>query len=114
MTATLFEMPTAGFSGAPVAAYRAELERATQEAIRACVTCETCSPRMIDRERAVDMMRGLAGDGETSWARSELLECIDLDYPGAGAVMDELRDHLNCVGLAYWRLYRAERRRFQP
>lgn len=111
MTATLFDLPPADLSGALIAAYRNELERATQEGIRAC---ETCAPHAIDHERAVDMMRELAGDGDTSWARSELLECIDMGYPGAGAVLDDLGDHINCVGLAYWRLYRAERRRAQP
>jgi hypothetical protein len=111
MNATLFDMPDSDLSGAPVAAYRAELERAAQEAIRAC---EGCAPHMIDRHRAADMMRGLAGDGETSWSRMELLACIDWNYPGAGALLDELRDHINCVGLAYWRLYRAERREGRP
>jgi hypothetical protein len=104
---TLFNLPPAGDDRAPVSAHRAELDRALSDALRAV---NHASPRLIDSYRAEEIFRELASDGDTTWSRCEMREAIELDKFGGGRLLDEMLDHINCIGLAFWRLHRAERR----
>ena len=104
---TLFNLPPAGDDRAPVSAHRAELDRTLSDALRAVAHA---SPQLIDSYRADRVFRELASDGDTTWSRCEMQAHIELGNYGGGLLLDEMLDHINCIGIAFWRLHRAERR----
>jgi hypothetical protein len=104
---TLFNLPPAHEDRAPVSAHRAELDRALSDALRAV---NHASRGLIDSDRAEEVFRRLASDGDTTWSRWEMQARIEVGNYGGGRLLDEMLDHINCIGIAFWRLHRAERR----
>jgi hypothetical protein len=89
-------------------AMRQELCRELSEAVKAC---DAVPDWYLDRDRAVGIFRALAEDGDTAGARLELCECFETEW-GFGKHLDSLREHVNTLSWAYWRLHRAERRAY--
>lgn len=89
-------------------AHRAELQRELSAAIEAC---DSVSQEAFDATRCKDAFRGLAQDGDASWARSEIRESHDADL-GHYRELETLLDHINSMAWAFWRLHRAERRAY--
>jgi hypothetical protein len=110
MSAELFNTITIGHTRAPMLlhAHRVELQRELSEAIQAC---EAVSSDALDAEQAKEAFRGLAQDGDASWARSEIREAYDVDL-GHYRDIETLMDHVNSMAWAFWRLHRAERRAY--
>jgi hypothetical protein len=104
----LFDLPPTGATRLPLAACREELHRELCEALKAC---DEVPEYYLDRDRAKDAFHGLASDGDDSWTRDELRECFDM-AAGFARHFDRIMDHVNTLGWAYWRLYRAERRAY--
>lgn len=104
---TLFEMPE-GPATVPLSAHREELHRGLSAAVKACEAVPDC---YLDVDRAQDLFRALAVDGDTSWARKEIIAAFSMN-PGFTAHFDVMNDHVNTMGWAYWRLHRAERRAY--
>lgn len=108
MIAELFEMPVIEESRAPLHAMREEVQRELSAAIREAGLVPDC---YLDVERAQEMFRGLADDGDTSWARHEIIQAFEMSA-GFAAHFDRMNDAINALSWAYWRLHRAERRAY--
>lgn len=106
MSATLFDLPEYS-AGGTVAAYRARVDRVLAEAIEEVERVERWPGEIVE------VLKDLAEDGDTSWARSRVLEELDLDQPGAGRVMDVCMENINLIGSAVDGLRRAERRSYK-
>jgi hypothetical protein len=87
-------------------------EELVRELGEACKAVDQVPEIYVDAERAKAAFRGLAEDGDDKWTRDEIRECFDM-IAGFGRHMDRLLDHVNTLGWAFWRLYRAERRAYR-
>jgi len=100
MTLELFELSPVAVHR-PLSAYREELSRALNEALRTCDEMD-----MVGEGSAI--FRDLATDSDTEGARRRL-EFLT-DWLNGPMVRDHLFDHINGIGWAFWRLNRAELR----
>lgn len=108
MIAELFELPPCDAMLLPLSGCREELHRELCSALRAC---DEVPAWFLDNDRAKKMFRALADDGDTSWARAEMIEAFEMSA-GFAKHFDRMTDHINTIGWAYWRLHRAERRAY--
>jgi len=104
----LFDIPLMDQSRAPLHAMREELQRELSASVREAALVPE---HYLDVERAQEMFRALADDGDTSWARQEILEAFEMSG-GFAAHFDRMNDCINNIAWAYWRLHRAERRAY--
>lgn len=106
----LFDPITVGNPRGPMLLHgqREELARELSAAVKAC---EEVPDFYLDQERAKSAFKSLAEDGDESWTRDELRASFDMNA-GFAKHFDRIMDHVNTLGWAYWRLYRAERRAY--
>lgn len=92
----------------PLSAMREELQRQLTEAIHAC---EEIPENVLDYSEAKHAFHYLAESGDAAWCRKMIAKALGTS-DSIGPFYDRLDDYIQTLGIAFWRLRRAELRAF--